>query len=83
MTFNVIWYQGSVEKIEQLLDQQLMEADIAFDVPFAKILPENEKERYAANFKYCIRYIEWEEGKDYSVDYGSYSKFIRIMEVDK
>lgn len=83
MTFNVIWYEGTIEKISQIFDQQLVEADTAFDVAFGEIIPYDEKERFSANFEYCIRYIEWEEGKDYSVDYGSCSRFVRITEVDK
>lgn len=79
--YRVTWYIGSVESITETLAIMEVKAENIYSVEWATILPQHEKDRYKANFKYCIRVIHLEEGKKHSIDYGSYSRFVMIEEI--
>lgn len=66
----------------KVLDEIVLEAKNIDRVKFLKVLPNCEKTMFAVNIKYCIRIIHLEEGKKYSIDYGSYSRFILVEEIE-
>lgn len=82
MKVKISWYSGSVTFVNYCMTSDVKTAERVMNVDWLSILPESEKERYAANLKYCIRYIELEKDKKYSIDYGSYSKFVLLEEVE-
>lgn len=82
MKIKISWYSGSVTFVNYCITSDVKTAERIRDVKWLDILPEYEKQRYDANLKYCIRYIELEKDKKYSIDYGSYSKFVLLEEVE-
>jgi len=76
-TYKVIWYVGSVENIDQVIKETKTKAKNIDEVNFLSILPEEEKECYKANIKYCLRTILFSDDL-HTIDYGSHSKFIWI-----
>lgn len=88
--FKVIWYEGSMNLEPELSDNVLKEITVKAEsidkVNFIQILSDKECEVYATSIKYCVRTI-WPEGKLEEAkktvsDYGSYSKFIYVEEVE-
>lgn len=88
--YKVIWFEGYMGLEEKarhnILAEMETEAESIDKVNFIQILPESEKERFAANIRHCVR-IAWPSGdlkdaKEIVSDYGSYSRFIYVEEIE-
>ena len=84
--YKVIWYVGCVcqEEIpeEDIIKQYTVEAKDIDHVKELNILTKKEKTTFAANIKYCLRCIAYDNPNQHWYDYGSHSKFIYVKKVD-
>lgn len=87
--YKITWYLGYMDLDPKAIKEKLIEMETVAEsidkVNFIQILPEDEKERYATEIRYCTR-TAWLSGelvdaKEIVLDYGSHSRFIYVKEI--
>lgn len=87
--YKITWYLGYMDLDPKAIKEKLIEMETEAEsidkVNFIQILPEDEKERYATEIRYCTR-TAWHEGdlkdaKECVSDYGSHTRFIYVEEI--